>query len=127
MSERHDRGRAGEECVCRYLAGLGWHIAARNYRVRGGEIDIVAESGDVTAFVEVKTRKPGALAGGLEAVDAAKRKALVRAAGRYLEANPKDGGSVRFDVAEVTYFGGEPSSREPEIRYYENAFDAFCI
>ena len=39
-------GKLGEESVCTYLTERGYNIAARNYRIKGGEIDIVAENGD---------------------------------------------------------------------------------
>jgi putative endonuclease len=37
-----------------YLEAEGWSILARNYRWRGGEIDIAAHREGVIAFVEVK-------------------------------------------------------------------------
>ena len=45
-------GKLGEESVCTYLTERGYNIAARNYRIKGGEIDIVAENGDYIAFVD---------------------------------------------------------------------------
>ena len=62
-------GKLGEESVCAYLKKQGYKIAARNYRIKGGEIDIVAENGDYIAFVEVKARKPDSLVTGFEAVN----------------------------------------------------------
>ena len=46
----------GESAVCRYLMQQGYTIRKRNYRIRGGEIDIIAQKGEILAFVEVKTR-----------------------------------------------------------------------
>ena len=125
MSVRSDRGKAGEQYVSEYLEERGWSIKTRNYRIRGGEIDIVAEKGGITAFVEVKTRKFGSLADGIDAVDARKRKCLIRAADRYIEENPV-GGDVRFDVAEV-FVTTEEVPRVLGIKYYENAFDSFTL
>ena len=51
-------GRLGETAVCRQLEQQGYSIVRRNFCVRGGEIDIIAENGEYLAFVEVKTRKP---------------------------------------------------------------------
>lgn len=124
MSVRHDRGRAGEEHVCVYLAERGYRVAARNFRVRGGEIDIVAENGSVTAFVEVKTRKFGSLTEGMDAVGRKKRSCMIYAADRYLERFPTQGKEIRFDVAEVTVTT-EEDPRVLEMKYYEGAFDAF--
>lgn len=49
-------GNHGENIACKYLEKLGYKILERNYRIRGGEIDIVAKDHDYLVFVEVKTR-----------------------------------------------------------------------
>lgn len=49
-------GNYGEEIACKYLQKQGYRILERNYRIRGGEIDIVAKDKDTLVFVEVKTR-----------------------------------------------------------------------
>ena len=49
-------GNYGEGLACEYLKGQGYKIMERNYRIRGGEIDIVAMDKDTLVFVEVKTR-----------------------------------------------------------------------
>ena len=124
MSVGSSRGSAGEEYVRSYLAERGWMIAARNFRVRGGEIDIIARKDDIIAFVEVKTRKFGSLDNGLGAVDRNKRRFIIRAADRYLENEPPGAVTVRFDVA-VVAVTTEEMPRVLEMRYFENAFDAF--
>lgn len=49
-------GNLGEDLACEYLKKQGYKILERNYRIRGGEIDIVAKDGDYLVFVEVKAR-----------------------------------------------------------------------
>lgn len=49
-------GSKGEDLACGYLRKQGYKILERNYRIRGGEIDIVARDGETLVFVEVKTR-----------------------------------------------------------------------
>lgn len=49
-------GGQGENLACSYLKSQGYKILERNYRIRGGEIDIVCQDGDTLVFVEVKTR-----------------------------------------------------------------------
>lgn len=49
-------GKLGEDLACAYLAKLGYKIIERNFRIRGGEIDIVAIDGKTLVYVEVKTR-----------------------------------------------------------------------
>jgi putative endonuclease len=51
-----DWGRYGESLAREYLAAHGYRILASNFRFHHGEIDIVAEEGDVLVFCEVKTR-----------------------------------------------------------------------
>ena len=54
---RKARGNAAEDQACRHLEGTGFTIVERNFRTRGGEIDIVARKGDLLVFVEVRSRE----------------------------------------------------------------------
>lgn len=54
-----DLGVLGEELVAHWLHSQGWVILERRWRSRWGEIDIVALSTFLLAFVEVKTRSDG--------------------------------------------------------------------
>ena len=56
---RTDLGAWGERCAQSYLRSEGYRILDRNWRVRGGELDIVASSAQRQAIVavEVKTRR----------------------------------------------------------------------
>ncbi len=112
-------GNLGEAAVCEYLVQQGAEILCRNFTVRGGEIDIVARQGEFLLFVEVKTRRPGAMVSGAAAVTAAKRQHLIHAAEQYLLRHPADL-QPRFDVAEVEYSG----SFVRHIEYIPFAFDA---
>ncbi|MBQ8927313.1 MAG: YraN family protein [Oscillospiraceae bacterium] len=116
-----ETGVLGERAVCYYLEALGYTVLERNFRIRGGEIDIVARRGDLLCFVEVKTRKLGTQAAGQEAVDARKRRHLIRAAYAYCEARdiPEEAYYLRYDIAEVTVQGRTLLG----IDYLESAFD----
>jgi len=48
-------GAWGENVAADWLSERGYQIVARNIRTSYGEIDIIAQLGDVTVFVEVKT------------------------------------------------------------------------
>ena len=114
--EKIIKGSVGEELTCKYLMSKGYRIAARNYRSKFGEIDIIACNERCIAFVEVKTRKKGSLARPSEFVDTRKQKRILKTAKIYLSENPSEL-QPRFDVIEVTYKGNEF-----EIEHIENAF-----
>lgn len=52
-------GRRGEEMAAEYLVRKGYKILNRNYRSKWGEIDLIARTGAVVVFVEVKTKTTG--------------------------------------------------------------------
>jgi len=54
MSKRQI-GNLGEGIACNFLIKKDFLITARNYWKKWGEIDIVAEKGGATHFIEVKT------------------------------------------------------------------------
>jgi len=49
-------GNRGERLAAEHLMMKGYEILGRNYRSKWGEIDIVAKIGEITVFVEVKTK-----------------------------------------------------------------------
>ena len=68
MAPRPDpvAGRAAEAAAADALSRAGYRVLARNCRTPYGEIDIVAERSGTLAFVEVKARRAGGLAGAPE-------------------------------------------------------------
>ncbi|MBP7185349.1 MAG: YraN family protein [Ruminococcus sp.] len=111
-------GKLGEDSVRNYLLGMGYRIVSRNYRIKGGEIDIIAENGDYIAFVEVKSRKPDSLVTGFEAVSKRKQGLIIKTAADYCLKHPNIL-QPRFDVASVIIDSGRVLS----IDYVTNAFD----
>ena len=115
---RSETGKLGEEKVCEYLRKLGYTVAERNFRIKGGEIDIIAEDGTYLAFVEVKSRKPGSLVTGFEAVNKRKRGLIIKTAAEYCLRHPNML-QPRFDIAQVVIDGDKVLS----IEYIQNAYD----
>lgn len=113
-------GRWGEDRMAEWLQERGWRIAARNFRCRMGEIDLIAENGRYLAFVEVKLRKDGRYGAACEAVTLSKQRRLRAAAEYYLISHPT-ALQPRFDVAEV-YAPQGVRTEKPDIYYIENAF-----
>lgn len=54
-TKKREIGDFGEGVACKYLEKRGYRIVERNYLRPWGEIDIVAEKGDLLSFVEVKS------------------------------------------------------------------------
>ena len=79
-TQRRKAGNIGEDAVCGFLVRHGYEIIKRNFTVRGGEIDIIAEKADIIAFVEVKTRTIGSMTSAEEAVDPVKQRRIVQTA-----------------------------------------------
>lgn len=98
-------GGEAEAAAARYLVRQGFSILARNYTVRGAEVDIIAREGDYLAFVEVKYRKDAAAIAPREAVTPAKQRRLCMAALRWMQENGMGDAPARFDVVEVTSSG----------------------
>ncbi|CAN5626118.1 hypothetical protein BH18ACT1_BH18ACT1_12850 [soil metagenome] len=73
----------------------------RNWRVRAGELDVVARRGRTLVVCEVKARRTEAFGSPLDAVTPAKQARLRRLAALYLAASSLRVGTVRFDVAAV--------------------------
>lgn len=99
--DRQETGRAGEDLVARRLEDAGWCVLDRNWRGRGGELDIVALEGDELVVVEVKTRTGTGFGHPAEAVTPVKAARLRRLTGQWLAENSQHAASVRVDVVAV--------------------------
>ena len=117
FADRAELGRRGEECAVRYLIKKKYRILARNWRDRGGELDIVARDGGTLVFVEVKTRTTDTFALPIDSVGFEKQRKLRRLAERFIARNDFADCEVRFDVISIV-----TRSAKPEIEHLENAF-----
>ncbi|MDR3352008.1 MAG: YraN family protein [Zoogloeaceae bacterium] len=77
-------GARAEALAADFLIERGMKILARNYRVKGGEIDLVAREGRVTVFVEVRLRRSARFGGAGASITEAKRRRLLLAARHWL-------------------------------------------
>jgi ribonuclease HII len=94
-------GRHGEDLAAEYLTGLGYQVLARRYRVRGGEIDVVACDAGEWVFVEVKTARCGSQADPVERVHRRQRARLELAARHFLARHRGDPAPCRFDLITI--------------------------
>jgi putative endonuclease len=95
-------------------------LLERNLRAGGGEIDLVALSGETLVFVEVKSRSSTAFGEPAEAVDRAKRRRLVRAARAFLAGKRMLDRPRRYDVASVML---DEKGKPESVSWTEAAFD----
>ncbi|MDD5251788.1 MAG: YraN family protein [Patescibacteria group bacterium] len=102
--DRSGLGMRGEDVATAYLANKGYRILGRRWKsgvFGANEIDIVAEERGEIVFVEVKTRRGLGFGAPEEAVTAAKRAALRRAAWTWLGAHCAMNRPYRIDVIGV--------------------------
>jgi putative endonuclease len=114
-------GALGEEAAAELLRKAGYRIVARNHRCSRGEVDVIAEKGDLLVFVEVRTRATAAFGGPEETVGTRKQRRVVAAARDYLAQRRGPPKAARFDVIAVVDGPGGPA-----LTHFENAFDAWA-
>lgn len=116
-------GKTGEDTAEQYIKGKGYRILERNFRLKMGEIDLIALDGNTVVFVEVKTRRGDGYGAPAEAVTRRKQDQIVRTAMAYLAKKKLRDVACRFDVIGISMHGGSP-----EIEHIRSAFDAgrFC-
>ncbi len=110
-------GRLGEELAAKFLKKLGYKIIEKNFRIRGGEIDVIALDGNILVYVEVKTRTSHRFGLPEESVTPAKINFLIRAAKFYRANRSNLPVQERIDVVTVDF----TNSDTPEIKLIKNA------
>lgn len=112
-----DEGKRGEDLACDYLKGKGYKIIERNFRIRGGEIDIVAISPsthdvrsaskaaktgmkeeEALVFIEVKTRSSSEFGSPFESITPWKVRTLIKSAQFYKIKHPTLPDLMRIDA-----------------------------
>ena len=112
-------GTSGEELAAAFLQRSGLKIIERNFRCKGGEVDIVAKDGDTFVFVEVKTRKTLTYGPPQLAVTPFKQRQISKAALTWLARNRLHDHPARFDVIAIIL----ESSYRHQLEHISNAFE----
>ncbi|NKI71390.1 YraN family protein [Collimonas pratensis] len=104
MSSSQASGKLAEDQALRYLQRHGLKLVARNFRCKGGEIDLIlsqpaASKGEqeLLVFVEVRQRRSQRFGGAAASVTSAKQSRLILAAQVFLQRYPQPP-ACRFDV-----------------------------
>ena len=101
-------GGYGEQLARAFLVREGFRILEMNYRFHRGEIDIIAEEGEVLAFCEVKTRTNDRYGAPELAVTALKQRQIRKVALGYLTVRGLHDRVCRFDVVAIRLGRGAP-------------------
>ena len=121
--QRKSLGMLGEEVACAHLRDRGYRILTRNYRVRQGEMDIVADDRGTLVFVEVKARRGSSSGTALEAVTPRKQRQLSMVALEYMSRHGCHGLPARFDVVGVEFGPEMAGSRPLLVEVVRDAFE----
>lgn len=100
--------RAGEDAAASYLERKGMQVLVRNWRLKMGEIDIVAYDGEILVFVEVKARGRSDFIEPSLVVTYPKQKKLKRLAEAFVSFENPSFKGYRFDVVSVVADRGAP-------------------
>jgi putative endonuclease len=103
-----------EGLAAQHLEDAGLTVTQRNYRVRGGEIDLITLEGLVTVFVEVKQRTRVSHGTPSEYITPRKASLIRRAALEYLG---RDDVACRFDAVLI-----EGDARAFNVTWLKDAF-----
>ena len=96
---KREIGYEHETMACDFLEHSGLKILCRNFRVRSGEIDIIALDGDILVFAEVKYRSSLDYGGASYAISRQKQNKIIQVAQWFMAKNkiPQDT-YCRFDA-----------------------------
>ena len=114
-------GAHGEAVAAAYLARQGYQVLARNWRRAGGEIDIIAATGDTLVFVEVRTRSSRAYGSGEESVDWRKQRQVRKVAALFLS----EAGSLRYRRFRFDVIAVQVDRRTADVLALRHLQDAF--
>ena len=96
-------GARAETYACRFLTERGLVPVARNFRCRGGEIDLVMLHGDCLTFIEVRYRRSARFAAPAPTVDDRKQRKILRTAAMFLALHRRYANhTMRFDVVAIS-------------------------
>lgn len=132
-------GSIGEAVALMHLKQFGYRLLEQNFRILGGELDLIMADQGSVVFVEVKSLVTTGNDDPGEAVDDRKQQILTRGALGYLKQNGWLERSARFDVVTIQFaqhpklFVDASTKRidlkrllktAVRIEHYRNAFEA---
>jgi putative endonuclease len=123
ITTKKEKGNFAETYVANYLEKQNFQILSRNFTIKGGEIDIIAQKKDLIIFVEVRSWSRIFWQEGtpLQTISKAKMKRIIKTAKYFILKNNIniDNFFIRFDVAGII-----GKKDEQTLEYFEGAFDS---
>jgi putative endonuclease len=115
MTSQQKTGAAGEAVAAAYLQRQGLSVIARNFRVRGGELDLICKEKNVIVFIEVRLRSHADFGGAAASITTSKQRRIILAAQHWLTQQRLHDAPCRFDCVLIN--GGQ-------LEWIRNAFTA---
>jgi len=114
-------GALGEEVAANFLIAAGYRILERNFRCKGGEVDVIARDpiDKSLVFIEVKARRGLSYGVPQLAVTPFKQRQISKAALTWLSKNLLHDTNARFDVIAILLH----TDGQHAIDHIINAFD----
>ena len=114
-------GKLGEEIAAAFLTARGYRILERNFRCKGGEVDIIARdpADKSLIFLEVKARRGLSYGVPQLAVTPFKQRQISKAALTWLSKNRLHDTNARFDVIAILL----DSNGHHNVEHIVNAFE----
>ncbi len=111
-------GQRAENLAAGYLEQRGLPVLTRNYRCRGGEIDLICRDRKTLVFVEVRLRRNSGFGGAAASITPGKQRRIVLAAQHYLMTQGQGDCDCRFDCVLLD------AMNEGHIEWIRDAFSA---
>jgi len=110
-------GKIGEQIAATFLQKEGYTIIERNFHVRYGEIDLIAEKNGVVVFIEVKTRRGETFGTPEEAVTSYKLRQIIQTIRYYVTIHRIEEKSQRIDCIAILL---NPDESVKSMRHIQN-------
>ena len=110
-------GQNGEQLAVQYLLKRGYTILGTNWHCAHGELDIIAQQGEMIVFVEVRTRHANSSEPAFASITPSKETKLMKSAYMYLADHDLSEQAWRIDVIAI----GVPRSGAPIVDHTEDA------
>ena len=100
-SSSREKGSIGEDIARKYLRHEGYAILDANFKIRMGEIDIIAKEDETIIFVEVKSATRNTFGNPIDWIPVWKQQRIIRASMAYLQRKRMMEVPIRYDVITV--------------------------